>query len=440
MTSLTKEAVAPLGVKPRDAERSKNFFALGLVVVDVHPPGRARRSSGSSSASRPSPQVRRRQHRPRSRPATPSARRPSCSTTPTRSSPATLPPGTYTNITGNTALAWGLVAAGQLSELPLFLGLVPDHAGVATSSTSCRSTRTSACAPCRPRTRSPASAPPSAPPTAATSASRPPAARAWRSRPRRWAWPSASSCRCSSSTSSAAARRPACPPRPSRPTCCMAMYGRHGESPLPIVAAHSPPPLLRGGHRGGPHRAEVPHAGDPAVRRLPGQRHRAVAAARRRRRCPTSSVTFATEPNHVDADGEPVFWPYLRDPETLARPWALPGTPGLMHRIGGLEKEDGSGNICYDPANHEHMVRPAGRRRSPASPTTSRRRGARRRRRRRAARRRVGLDLGRHRRRGGPGPRRRATRSPTPTSCTSTRSRRTSARCCGATRRCWCPR
>ncbi len=51
-----------------------------------------------------------------------------------------------------------------------------------------------------------------------------------------------------------------------------------------------------------------------------------------------------------------MFWPYLRDPDTLARPWAVPGTPGLMHRIGGLEKEDGSGNISYDPANHERMV------------------------------------------------------------------------------------
>jgi 2-oxoglutarate ferredoxin oxidoreductase subunit alpha len=50
------------------------------------------------------------------------------------------------------------------------------------------------------------------------------------------------------------------------------------------------------------------------------------------------------------------FWPYLRDPVTLARPWAVPGTPGLQHRIGGIEKEDGTGNISYEPANHEKMV------------------------------------------------------------------------------------
>jgi 2-oxoglutarate ferredoxin oxidoreductase subunit alpha len=63
-------------------------------------------------------------------------------------------------------------------------------------------------------------------------------------------------------------------------------------------------------------------------------------------------VPFATEPNHGDE-----FWPYLRDPETLARPWAIPGTPGLMHRIGGIEKEDGTGNISYQPENHDKMTR-----------------------------------------------------------------------------------
>ncbi len=51
------------------------------------------------------------------------------------------------------------------------------------------------------------------------------------------------------------------------------------------------------------------------------------------------------------------FAPYARDPKTLARPWALPGTPGLEHRIGGLEKADVTGNVSYDPDNHEHMVR-----------------------------------------------------------------------------------
>jgi 2-oxoglutarate ferredoxin oxidoreductase subunit alpha len=72
---------------------------------------------------------------------------------------------------------------------------------------------------------------------------------------------------------------------------------------------------------------------------------------------PTIDPGFATELNHTLDSGEQEFWPYLRDEQTLARPWAIPGTPGLEHRIGGLEKGEGHGNISYDPANHDFMVR-----------------------------------------------------------------------------------
>ena len=71
-------------------------------------------------------------------------------------------------------------------------------------------------------------------------------------------------------------------------------------------------------------------------------------ACRTWRTCPTSRRSSATEPEG--------FAPYMRDEETLARPWALPGTPGLEHRIGGLEKQDVTGNVSYDPANHERMT------------------------------------------------------------------------------------
>ena len=64
---------------------------------------------------------------------------------------------------------------------------------------------------------------------------------------------------------------------------------------------------------------------------------------------PRIEVKFATDPA--------TFKPYIRDPETLARPWAMPGTPGLEHRIGGLEKADITGNVSYDAANHDKMVR-----------------------------------------------------------------------------------
>jgi 2-oxoglutarate ferredoxin oxidoreductase subunit alpha len=72
---------------------------------------------------------------------------------------------------------------------------------------------------------------------------------------------------------------------------------------------------------------------------------------------PDLHVEFASEPNGTDPKGEPTFHPFLRDEETLARPWAVPGTPGLEHRIGGIEKADVTGNISYDPDNHDLMTR-----------------------------------------------------------------------------------
>jgi 2-oxoglutarate ferredoxin oxidoreductase subunit alpha len=136
----------------------------------------------------------------------------------------------------------------------------------------------------------------------------------------------------------------------------MAMYGRASESPLPIVAAKSPSDCffaaIEATRLALKYRTPVILLSDGYLAngsepwRLPDISE-----------LPSIAVEFATEPNHADADGNPVFWPYLRDPETLARPWAVPGTPGLTHRIGGIEKEDGSGNISYDPENHERMVR-----------------------------------------------------------------------------------
>ncbi|RYZ32192.1 MAG: 2-oxoglutarate ferredoxin oxidoreductase subunit alpha, partial [Propionibacteriaceae bacterium] len=72
---------------------------------------------------------------------------------------------------------------------------------------------------------------------------------------------------------------------------------------------------------------------------------------------PPINPDFATEANATDAAGKPLFLPYLRDEETLARPWAIPGTAGLQHRIGGIEKARDTGAVSYDPANHDEMVR-----------------------------------------------------------------------------------
>src|SRR5699024_9049173 len=133
------------------------------------------------------------------------------------------------------------------------------------------------------------------------------------------------------------------------------MYGRHGESPMPVVAAASPAGCFDAAIEAC--RIALKYR-TPVVLLSDGY----LANGSEPWRLPTIdelpdiSIEFATEPNHTDANGDPIFWPYLRDPMTLARPWAIPGTPGLIHRIGGLEKADGSGNISYDPANHEHMV------------------------------------------------------------------------------------
>jgi 2-oxoglutarate ferredoxin oxidoreductase subunit alpha len=131
----------------------------------------------------------------------------------------------------------------------------------------------------------------------------------------------------------------------------LAMYGRHGESPLPIVAAYSPAhcftTAIEAARLALKYRTPVVLLSDGflATSSEPWLIPDAEGL-------PDISVPFAKSPNH---DGE--FWPYLRDPETLARPWAIPGTPGLEHRIGGLEKGDGKGDISYDPENHEKMTR-----------------------------------------------------------------------------------
>ena len=153
---------------------------------------------------------------------------------------------------------------------------------------------------------------------------------------------------------------------------------------------------------------------------------------------PDISVPFATEKNHIDADGELEFWPYLRDPETLARPWAIPGTPGLMHRIGGIEKEDGTGNINYTPANHQRMVELRAAKVAGIAkdiPPLTIVGDARR----RAAHRRLGIDVGRHRRRrAAPSPQRPQGGVGAP-HATSTRCRAISATSCDASRRCSSP-
>lgn len=127
----------------------------------------------------------------------------------------------------------------------------------------------------------------------------------------------------------------------------LAMFGRHGESPMPIVAAASPADCF----------AAALEAARIAVRyRTPVilLSDTFLSNSSEPWKIPEVDSLPVIEPNFARANGNG-FLPYARD-ERLARPWAVPGTPGLVHRIGGLEREEDTGNISYEPANHERMT------------------------------------------------------------------------------------
>jgi 2-oxoglutarate ferredoxin oxidoreductase subunit alpha len=134
-----------------------------------------------------------------------------------------------------------------------------------------------------------------------------------------------------------------------------AMFGRNGEAPVPIVAPRSPSDCFN---------AAVEAARIAVKYRTPvfllSDGYLANGSEPWKLpdldALPTIDPNFLEEPNH-SIDGVDVLWPYKRDPETLARPWIKPGTAGLEHRIGGIEKADGTGAISYDPLNHDKMVR-----------------------------------------------------------------------------------
>jgi len=352
MTSLTKEATVPLGVKPRDADRSKNFFALGLVSWLYSRPTDATLAWIEERFGKD----------PLVRDANRTAYLAGFNFGETTElfdhryevKPARLPAGEYTNITGNTALAWGLVAAGQLAHLPVTLGSYPitpasdilhelskhKNFGVRTFQAE---DEIAAC--------SVALGAAFAGHLGVTTTSGPGVA-------------------LKSETMSLAVSlelplllvdiqrggpSTGLPTKTEAADLLMAMYGRHAEAPLPVVAAHSPAQCffaaIEAARIALKYRTPVILLSDGYLAngaepwRLPD-----VADL------PDISVLFASEHNHTRPDGTTEFWPYLRDPETLARPWAIPGTPGLAHRVGGLEKEDGTGNIDYTPENHERMV------------------------------------------------------------------------------------
>ncbi|PZS32867.1 MAG: 2-oxoglutarate ferredoxin oxidoreductase subunit alpha [Pseudonocardiales bacterium] len=348
LTSMTVEALKSFAISKKDAERAKNMFALGLLTWLYHRPveGTLRFLTARFAQS---PDI------AAANIAAFQAGWAFGETTEDFSvqyeiAPAPMPAGTYRNISGNVALSYGLIAAARQAGLELFLGAYPitpasdilhelskhKRFGVRTFQAEDEIAGIGAALGASfggalgvTTTSGPGIALKSETIGLAVALELPLVViDVQRGGP---------------STG--------LPTKTEQSDLLQAMFGRNGEAPMPIVAPQSPADCfdtaLEAVRIATKYRVPVMLLSDGYLAN--GSEPWLVPSAAD---LPALPVRFATEANH---DGE--FWPYLRDPETLARPWAIPGTPGLEHRISGLEKADGSGNISYDPANHDLMVR-----------------------------------------------------------------------------------
>lgn len=350
LTSMTVGALAEHDVSKKDAERAKNMFALGLLSwMYSRPYESTLRFLERKFAARPELVA-----------ANIAAFRAGWNFGETTEDfavryevkPAKMVPGTYRNITGNAALSLGLVAAGVRSGLPVFLGAYPitpasdilhelskhKKLGVVTMQAEDEIAAVGAALGASyggslgvTTTSGPGVALKSETISLAVALELPLVI--------------VDVQRAGPSTGM--------PTKTEQADLNMALYGRHGEAPVAVIAPKSPADCfyaaLEAARIALTYRTPVILLSDNYVANgsepwlLPD-----VASL------PDLRVEFASRPNGEDGT---TFLPYLRDPETLARPWAVPGTPGLEHRIGGLEKADKTGDISYDPANHDFMVR-----------------------------------------------------------------------------------
>ncbi|GIH91041.1 2-oxoacid:acceptor oxidoreductase subunit alpha [Planobispora siamensis] len=348
LTSLTVKALEGFDLSKKDAERSKNMFALGLLSWLYHRPTEATISFLETKFAK-KPDI------AKANIAAFTAGWNYGETTESFSvsyeiKPAPLPAGVYRNISGNQALAYGLIAASVQSKLPLFLGSYPitpasdilhelskhKRFGIRTFQAEDEIAGVGA-----------ALGASFGGALGVTTTSGPGVAL------------KAETIGLAVTTElplivvdvQRAGPSTGMPTKTEQTDLLMAMYGRNGESPLPIVAAMSPSDCfdaaVEAARLAVKYRTPVMLLSDGYLANG-SEPWRVPSAAE----LPDISTAFATEPN----DGEK-FLPFKRDPETLARPWAIPGTAGLEHRIGGIEKADGTGNISYDPDNHDRMVR-----------------------------------------------------------------------------------
>jgi 2-oxoglutarate ferredoxin oxidoreductase subunit alpha len=352
LTSMTVEALKGYDITKKEAERAKNMFALGLLSWLYNRPTEGTVAFLKTKFARNEAILA----------ANLTAFEAGWSFGETTEDfsvsyeikPARLPIGRYRNISGNLALAYGLVAASQRTGLPLFLGSYPitpasdvlhelskhKRFGVRTFQAEDEIAAVGA-----------ALGAAYGGALAVTSTSGPGLAL------------KAETIGLGVSLElplivvdvQRAGPSTGMPTKTEQADLLQAMFGRNGEAPVPIVAPRSPSDCfdaaLEAARIATTYRVPVILLSDGYLAngsepwRIPE-----VADL------PDLTVRFTTEPN-AEVDGQPAFYPYLRDPATLARPWAVPGTAGLEHRIGGIEKEDGTGNISYDPANHDLMVR-----------------------------------------------------------------------------------
>jgi 2-oxoglutarate ferredoxin oxidoreductase subunit alpha len=347
LTSMTVGALKGIdGITPREAERSKNFFALGLMSWLYHRPVEGTLTFIERKFAT----------RPEIVEANTRAFRAGWNYGETSEdfavsyevAPAPLAPGTYRQITGNTALAHGLIAASRLSGLPLFLGAYPitpassileelagrKDFGVVTFQAEDEIAAVGAAvgAAFGGALGVTASAGPGVVLKAETVGLAIALELPLLILDIQRAGPSTGM-----------------PTKPEQADLLMVLFGRNGESPVPVVAASSPSQCfvaaIEAARIALKYRTPVYLLSDAYLAN--GSEPWLIPDVAE---LPDISVPFA-EP------GDGTFEPFRRDPETLARPWAIPGTAGLEHRIGGLEKADVTGAISYDPDNHDHMVR-----------------------------------------------------------------------------------
>jgi 2-oxoglutarate/2-oxoacid ferredoxin oxidoreductase subunit alpha len=355
ITSMTVKALEGFDISRKEAERAKNMFALGLLSWLYNRPADGTMTFLEAKFAK----------KPEIMEANKAAFRAGWNYGETTEAfsvqyevkPSEMPPGTYRNITGNIALAYGLIAASRRSGLPLFLGAYPitpasdilhelakhKRFGVRTFQAEDEIGGVGAALGAAfggalgvSTTSGPGMVLKQETIGLAVSVELP-----------------LIICdiqRAGPSTGM--------PTKTEQANLLMALYGRNGESPLAVVAPATPSDCfdiaLEAVRIATKYRTPVVILSDgylangsepwrvPEVADLPKLR---------------DEFSFSSPSEWTGDDGKPHFLPFKRDTQTLARPWAIPGTPGLEHRIGGIEKADVAGTISYDPDNHDKMVR-----------------------------------------------------------------------------------